>query len=86
MDLNKGAVFNYEGVGAAQWLMIIPMMIAPYIVYAPFALLFNSYVGLAALGSFGIIGLLFFNQLTQVNINRIVKNRYEISSSFRQEL
>jgi len=86
MDLNKGAMFNYEGVGAAQFLMIIPMMIAPYAIYVPFALLFNSYVGLAALGSFGIIGILFFNQLSQVNINRVIKSRYEISSSFRQEL
>lgn len=86
MDLNKGAMFNYEGVGAAQFLMIIPMMVAPYIIYAPFALFFNSYVGLLALGAIGALGILFFNKLTTININRVMKNRYEISSSFRQEL
>ncbi|MEB2781108.1 DUF5687 family protein [Algoriphagus sp. C2-6-M1] len=86
MDLNKGAMFNYEGVGAAQFLMIIPMMVAPYAVYVPFAFIFNSYVGLAALGTIGVVGILFFNKLTAVNINRVLKNRYEISSSFRQEL
>ncbi|WP_057937366.1 DUF5687 family protein [Algoriphagus resistens] len=86
MDLNKGAMFNYEGVGAAQFLMIIPMMVAPYIIYAPFALIFNSYVGLLALGAIGVLGILFFNKLTTININRVMKNRYEISSSFRQEL
>lgn len=86
MDLNKGAMFNYEGVGAAQFLMIIPMMVAPYLVYVPFALLFNSYVGLAALGTIGVVGILFFNKLSTININRVLKNRYEISSSFRQEL
>ncbi len=86
MDLNKGAMFNYEGVGAAQFLMIIPMMVAPYVVYLPFALLINEYAGLAALGTMGIIGILAFNKLSQININRVLSNRYEISSSFRQEL
>ena len=86
MDLNKGGMFNYEGVGAAQFLMIIPMMVAPYLIYVPFALIFNSYVGLLALGSIGVIGILFFNKLSAINVNRVLKNRYEISSSFRQEL
>src|SRR5690606_21794881 len=86
MDLNKGGMFNYEGVGAAQFLMIIPMMVAPYAIYLPFALIFNSYVGLLALGTIGVIGVLFFNKLAKMNVNRVLKNRYEISSSFRQEL
>lgn len=86
MDLNKGAMFNYEGVGAAQFLMIIPMMVAPYVVYVPFALIFNSYAGLAALGTLGAVGIFFFDKLSTINVNRVLKNRYEISSSFRQEL
>lgn len=85
MDLNKGAMFNYEGVGAAQFLIIIPMMAGPYIIYLPFSLLFNDYVGLLALAISGIIGILAFKPLSQININRINSNRYEISSSFRQE-
>jgi len=86
MDLNKGAMFNYEGVGAAQFLIIIPMMLGPYLIYVPFSLLFNDYVGLLALGVVGLIGILSFNQLSRININRVLSNRYEISSSFRQEL
>lgn len=86
MDLNKGAMFNYEGVGAAQFLMILPMFLAPYAIYVPFWLLFNEYVGLLALGIIGLIGLLAFRPLSQININRVLSNRYEISSSFRQEL
>ena len=85
MDLNKGAMFNYEGVGAAQFLIIIPMMAGPYIIYLPFSLLFNDYVGLLALAISGIIGIFSFKQLSQIIINRINSNRYEISSSFRQE-
>ncbi|WP_026952774.1 DUF5687 family protein [Algoriphagus mannitolivorans] len=86
MDLNKGAMFNYEGVGAAQFLIIIPMMLGPYLIYVPFSLLFNDYIGLFALGTIGILGIIFYNRLAQININRVLNNRYEISSSFRQEL
>ena len=86
MDLNKGAMFNYEGIGAAQFLIMIPMMAGPYIIYLPFSMLFGDYAGLIALGIAGIIGLLAFKRLSQINIDRIKTNRYEISSSFRQEL
>ncbi len=86
MDLNKGAMFNYEGIGAAQFLIMIPMMAGPYIIYLPFSMLFGDYAGLIALGITGIIGLLAFKGLSQINIDRIKTNRYEISSSFRQEL
>lgn len=86
MDLNKGAMFNYEGVGAAQFLMVLPMLLAPYVIYVPFWLLINEYAGLLALGIIGLVGLLAFKPLSQININRVLANRYEISSSFRQEL
>lgn len=86
MDLNKGAMFNYEGVGAAQFLMILPMFLAPYAVYLPFAYFINDYAGLLALGIIGLLGLIAFKPLSQININRVLSNRYEISSSFRQEL
>lgn len=86
MDLNKGAMFNYEGVGAAQFLIVIPMMLGPYLIFVPFSILFNDYAGLLALGVIGILGIISFKRLAQINIQRILSNRYEISSSFRQEV
>jgi hypothetical protein len=86
MDLNKGAMFNYEGVGAAQFLIILPLMAGPYLVYLPFAYLVSDYVGLLALGVTGLAGILAFRPLSRIITNRLLANRYEISSSFRQEL
>ena len=86
MDLNKGAMFNYEGVGAAQFLIIIPLMAGPYLVYLPFSYLINDYAGLLALGLTGLAGILAFRPLSRIITNRLLANRYEISSSFRQEL
>ncbi len=86
MDLDKGSMFNYEGMGAAQFLMAIPMMGLPYVIYLPVAWLVNEMVGLVVLGSVGVMGIIFYEGLAQIQINKIMKNRYAISSSFRQEI
>jgi hypothetical protein len=86
MDLNKGAMFNYEGVGIAQFLMIIPMLLAPYVVYVPASMIWGDYIGLLALATVGITGIFAFSKLSQLPVNKIMTNKYEISSAFRQEL
>jgi len=84
MDINKGAMFNYDGVGFAQFLMAIPFFIAPYLIYAPVALFFSNYAALAALSITSLIGLLFFNRLTEVSAGIVGNNRHKISSFFRR--
>lgn len=86
MDINKNAMFNYEGLGAAQFLMVLPMIAIPYIIYLPFALTMGYEMGLAVLAVIGLIGIIFFRQIIRFLINQLYKNRYGISSSFRQEI
>jgi hypothetical protein len=86
MDLDKSNMFNYEGMGAAQFLMGIPMLGLPYIVYLPIALLVNEFLGLIVLGAIGFIGIIFSRELALMQVQRVMRDRYAISSSFRQEL
>jgi hypothetical protein len=86
MDLSKRGMLNYEGVGAAQFLMAIPMLALPFLIYLPLAYFVNDMAGLLALGLVGLAGLLFYNQFIDLQVQTILKNRYTISSSFRQEL
>ncbi|KEO74354.1 DUF5687 family protein [Anditalea andensis] len=86
MDINKGAVFNYEGIGIAQFLMIIPMMGAPYLIYIPMSLMFGDVSGLLALGTIGITGIICFPLLSDLAVQKVIRNKYQISASFRQEL
>ncbi len=85
IDLTKGAAFNYEGVGAAQFLIMIPMMILPYLLYAPFLILGYENIGLLLTGLAGLIGFLFrdktLNALTQFFISR----RHKFAASFRSQ-
>lgn len=86
INLDKGNMFNFEGVGAAQFLMGIPFVLAPYLIYLPFTLLLNEAAGLVAIGGAGLLGLLCHKQIIQLQINRLTDNRYTIASSFRSEL
>ena len=85
IDLNKRAAFNYEGVGAAQFLIIIPIMILPYLIYAPLAIMGHDIVGIILTGSAGLIGFLFRKQMLNSITNYFIKNRHKIASGFRAQ-
>jgi hypothetical protein len=86
MNLNKGSFFNYEGIGLAQYLMVIPLVVVPYAIYFPFVYYFDHLIGLVALGVIGVAGIIFNEKLTQLAIDRLKRDKYFVSSSFRQEL
>ncbi len=85
IDLAKGSTFNYEGVGAAQWIMAIPIMLAPYVIYLPFKLLFSTQVGLLAVGVTGLIGIALRPYLITLTTTRFTNKKYEIAAGFRKE-
>ena len=86
IDLQEGNIFSMDGMGAAQFLMGIPIIVLPYLVYLPFSLLLDNQMGLAAVAIAGIVGILFHEPLKQWHANRLRQNRYKVAASFRQEL
>ena len=85
IDLNKGAAFNYEGVGAAQFLIMIPIMILPYVLYAPLLILGYGDLGLALTGLVGLVGFTFRNKMLNGLTKAFVANRYKTAASFRAQ-
>ncbi len=85
IDLNRGAAFNYEGMGAAQWLIGIPVLFLPYLFYLPFTIAGYENYGIMAVGVAGLIGFAFhkyvLGQLTQAFINK----RHKIAAGFRAQ-
>ncbi len=84
MDLNKGAMFNYDGIGVAQFLMAIPFFLLPYVVYVPVSMLFDPYSALAVVGLSGLVGIAFYDKLVSYNVRELQAKRHKISSSFRR--
>jgi hypothetical protein len=85
IDLKKGATFNYEGVGAAQWLMSIPLLLGPYLFYLPLSLMGYPTAGILAVGGIGLLGILFRTYLLEVTVRRLEQRRYTIAAGFRKD-
>ena len=85
IDLSRGAAFNWEGVSGNQWILSIPLLITPYILYGPLALLGHADIGLAVLG---ITGLIFVATrsfwIKQLQADFYTK-RYQIAEGFRNK-
>jgi hypothetical protein len=85
LDLSKGAAFNWEGMGATQWILSLPLIITPFIVYGPFALLKHADMGLALIAIIGVAGILTRNYWVKVLEADYYTKRYQIAEGFRNK-
>lgn len=84
LNLTKGGSMNYEGVGAAQWVMGLPILISPYIIYTPFAVLGKPGWGIIAIGLIGLVGIVLRPYLLAFTTKRLERLKYSIAEGFRQ--
>lgn len=85
LDLSKSASFNYQGIGAVQWLYSFLMLFVGATIYFPFALLLNAWAGIVAIGLFGLISLLLQDWWINIITQRFIKNKYKILAGFREK-
>lgn len=85
IDMKKAVTFNYEGIGAAQWVMSIPIMLGPYVFYAPFSIAGRADLGMLAVGVAGVIGIAFRRQLIDLTTKRLMERKYSIAGGFRKD-
>jgi hypothetical protein len=85
IDLSKSASFNWEGIGAGQWILSIPLLISPFIIFYPLQWLGYPEAGLTILG---VMGLAFIIT-RQFWLDKLVKifneKRYTIAEGFRNK-
>lgn len=84
LDLTKGASFNWQGTGAVQWIMGFPLLLFPFIIYLPFGMTDQPFLGLLALALFGLITLLMRNFWVKHLTKILLKKRYKIAEGFRE--
>lgn len=83
IDLSKGASFNWEGVGGTQWLLSLPLLLGPYVIYLPFSALGHKYAGLIALGIIGLVFVLSRSFWIKQLEKDFYERRYTIAEGFR---
>ncbi len=84
LDITKSASFNWQGVGASQFILTIPYIAIPILIYMPFGLMNLPYIGLAVLGGFGFVMLLMRNFWINYITTRFIEKRYKIAEGFRE--
>lgn len=85
LTLKGGGALNYEGAGAAQWLMGFPFLFIPIIIYATFNWLGYGKLGIAVVGLVGLTGIILHKKGIDFTYKRFLARRYTIASSFRKE-
>ena len=83
MNLSQGAAFNFQGVSAQHYILIIPILAAPTIIYAPFGIMGYSTLGLACVGTIGLLGIIFHEKLLIAVTKRFINKKYKMAEGFR---
>lgn len=84
IDLEKSPFLNYQGTGAAQWIVALPLLVVPILVFLPFNLLLSYNAGIMALMVLGLLGILFRPQLMNFIEKAYQKNKYAMIKGFQQ--
>ena len=81
IDLNKSAFMNYQGVGAAQWILGFPVILLPVGIYYLFGQLINPTAGIIAISLIGLVGLVSRKHLLSAITSKLKKKKYELIHS-----
>jgi hypothetical protein len=85
IDLTQRAAFNYQGTGAVQWLVGIPLLLFPVgLFYLPYKLI-NFESGIAILSGIGILGFLFHEKLMKFITKKYINSKYKMINAFDQD-
>ena len=84
VKLDQRAAFNYQGTGAVQWIIGIPLMIVPMIIFGVINWLVNFEIAIAALITLGLLGIVFHHKLMNIITDKYLDSKYKMIDAFSQ--
>lgn len=85
INLAGSAMFNYQGVGAKQFLVAVPVMLVPVLVYNLVAFFAGQIWGIVAVGSIGLLGVALTSVILKATKNFFLTRKYQIAEGYRQD-
>lgn len=85
IDLEKSPFMNYQGTGATQWIVGLPLMLIPTLIFYGIYKLINAEVAIIAIAVIGIIGLVLRNYLLNKIAVGYTKRKYATINGFKQQ-
>ncbi|MCX6280314.1 MAG: DUF5687 family protein [Bacteroidetes bacterium] len=83
VDMSKGSFFNYEGVTAVHFILSIPALGFPVLIYWLVSIIVNPDAGIVAVGLIGLAGLIFHRQLIDIVARQFLARKQIILHGFR---
>jgi hypothetical protein len=83
IELNQRASFNYQGVGATQWLMTFPVLFGPLAVFGLLSWAFGNIIAYVILGSAGLIGIVLHPRLIDYFTRQYLKRKHKMIYNYR---
>jgi hypothetical protein len=85
IDLNQRAAFNYQGTGAVQWLIGLPLMLLPLVIFGISYWLTNFEIACLILALIGVVGIVFHQKLMKLIVDKYLASKYKMIDAFSQD-
>ena len=83
IELTKGMSFNWQGLGASQYILFIPAIVLPILIVSIFQWTGLGSWGLVSLGFLGLLGILCHKEILRFIFRRFTQKKYELAEGFR---
>jgi len=83
-EINAGTMFNMQGFNAAHFVVMIPIMILPFLIYLPFKFLGYPILGVIGVGLLGITGIILKKQIVKRAAARLQLDKHIINSNYKK--
>lgn len=84
IDLEKSPFMNYQGTGAAQWLVGLPLLIVPILLFWLLNKFISFETGVIALAGMGFLGMILRKPIMALVEQSYKKNKYAMINGFKQ--
>lgn len=84
IDLDKSPFMNYQGTGAAQWIVGLPLMFLPILIFWLLDYFIGFKAALIGLSGLGILGLILRPKLMEYIAGVYRKRKYAMINGFKQ--
>ena len=85
INLDEKAAFNFQGTGAVQWLIGLPLMLLPMGIFALINWLVSFEIASLTLVILGFVGIALHKNLMASITKKYIKNKYVMINAFGKE-
>ena len=85
IDLDKSPFMNYQGTGAAQWIVGFPLLLIPIGLWFMVYKFSNQHLATIVLSLIGVLGLIFRSHFIKKIVISYQKRKYSTLQGFKQQ-